>query len=181
VLFWYILPMKLLLSFLLLSSILFASLQLPIHFRANFTQKVTNPKDKVLQYRGQVSFSDTKHFKWSYTEPTQKEVCTDGFELLVVDHDLEQVSTYYISKGLDIAKVLNTAILHQDNIYIAYYNSIKYTIEVDEKQQLLSIAYLDALENKVQILFTQMKYGKKPLSPKQIECSSPIDYDRIKG
>jgi len=174
--------MKRLLSFFLLSSLLFAKLNLPQSFHADFIQKITNTKDKVLEYRGSVRFSDRKIFKWSYLEPSQKEVCTDGFELLVVDHDLEQVSQYYISKGLDIAKIIQSAKPHtKKNIYIANYDDVYYTIQVNQKQHLHSIAYFDALDNKVQVIFQNMKYSKKILSAKTMECVYPIDYDMIKG
>jgi outer membrane lipoprotein carrier protein len=173
--------MKLLLLFFLLSLKTFATIPLPQSFHANFTQKITNSKKKVLEYRGSLSFSDKKYFKWSYLEPSQKEVCTDGFELLVVDHDLEQVSHYYISKGLDIAKVLKTAKYHKKNIYLAKYNDIEYTIQVDKKQRLHSIAYFDVLDNKVQVIFKNIKYAEKVLSEKNMECVYPSTYDMIKG
>jgi outer membrane lipoprotein carrier protein len=173
--------MNLLLSFLLLSNFVFASIELPPHFRADFIQKITNTKQQVLEYRGSVDFSSQKYFKWSYREPSKKEVCTDGFELLVVDHDLEQVSQYYISEGLDIAKILQSAKKHQKNIYIAKYKDTKYTIQVDTKQRLHSMAYFDALENKVQILFLNMDYATEALILDKMLCEYPITYDMIKG
>lgn len=173
--------MKTLLLFLSLSSLLFSSIELPPHFRADFIQKVTNSKNKILKYKGKITFSDKKHFKWEYKEPSKKEVCTDGFNLRVVDHDLEQVSSYFITQGLDISKVLSQAKVHQKNIYIAKYKEKTYTIQVDNKKQLHSIAYFDELDNKVQIIFKNMYYGKKSLSPKKMECTYPITYDMIRG
>jgi outer membrane lipoprotein carrier protein len=173
--------LKLLLSFLLLNSILFAKIVLPDNFQANFKQMITNTKGKVIHYKGKVYFSEHTVFKWAYLEPTQKEVCTNGDELLVVDHDLEQVSSYYISKGLDISKVLEKATLHSKNIYVASYENKKYTIQLDHKKRLQSIAYFDDLDNKVQILFTGMKYAKGNLKKKTMQCHFPKDYDMIRG
>ena len=173
--------MRLLSLLLLLSSMLFSSIALPENFQANFEQKITNTKGKVIKYKGKIAFSDKNIFKWSYLSPTKKEVCTDGAELLVVDHDLEQVSIYYITKGLDISKVLNKAKLHNGNIYVAEYEGKNYTIQLDNKEKLQSIAYFDELDNKVQIIFTKIKYGKGKLSSEKMKCNYPNDYDMIRG
>lgn len=166
---------------LLLSTLAFSSIDLPENFSADFTQMITNTKKKVINYSGKVRFSDEKLFKWSYLEPTKKEVCTDGMELLVVDHDLEQVSAYYISKGIDIVKVLTNAKLHTKNVYVAKYNAKQYTIQLDSTEKLHSIAYFDELDNKVQIVFKNIKYGKGKLSDKEMKCDYPIEYDMIRG
>jgi len=172
--------MKLLLFLTLSSSLLFSSISLPAHFQAKFYQKITNPKGKVISYSGNVRFSQGTLFKWSYKKPSKKEVCTNGSELRVVDHDLEQVSKYFISKGLDIAKVLRKAKLHSQNIYIASYENKKYTIQI-HKNKLHSIAYFDDLDNKVQIVFKSMRYGKGKLKSKSMQCYYPKSYDVIQG
>lgn len=173
--------MKLLLLLPLAFSLLWADIQLPDNFQADFIQKITNTKDKVITYSGKVRFSNERMFKWSYSEPTQKEVCTDGYEVLVVDHDLEQVSAYRINKGFDIAKILEKAVLHSENIYVAEYENKQYTIQVDKRQKLHSIAYFDDLDNKVQILFSHMKYGKGDLPAQSMQCDYPGNYDMIRG
>jgi outer membrane lipoprotein carrier protein len=173
--------MRLLSLLLLLSTMLFASIELPENFQANFEQKITNTKDKVIEYKGKVLFSDKKHFKWFYVSPTKKEVCTDGVELLVVDHDLEQVSTYYITKGLDISQILAKAKLHSKQIYLAEYEGNSYTIQLDNAEKLHSIAYYDELDNKVQIIFKNMIYLKGKLSSDKMICNYPADYDMIRG
>lgn len=170
-----------LLGVILLSSLLFSDIKLPDNFSADFTQMITNTKKKVINYSGKVRFSESRLFKWSYLEPTKKEVCTDGMELLVVDHDLEQVSAYYIAKGLDIAKVLKKAKLHSKNIYVAAFDGKQYTIQLDNAEKLHSIAYFDELDNKVQIVFKSMHYGKGILSEKEMKCHYPVEYDMIRG
>ncbi|WP_309497931.1 LolA-like outer membrane lipoprotein chaperone [Sulfurovum sp.] len=173
--------MRLLSLLLLLSSVLFSSIALPENFQADFEQKITNTKNKVIKYEGKVLFSDKNLFKWSYVSPTKKEVCSDGVELLVVDHDLEQVSTFYITKELDISKVLNKAKLHSRNIYVAEYEGKNYTIQLDNTEKLHSIAYYDELDNKVQIIFTKMNYGKGKLASHKMKCNYPNVYDMIRG
>jgi len=173
--------MRLLPLLILASSLLFAEINLPENFQANFIQKITNTKKQIIQYSGKVQFSDKKRFKWNYVKPTKKEVCTDGSELIVVDHDLEQVSSYFITDGLDIAKVLKKAKVYSKNVYVAQYENINYTIQVDAKQKLQSLAYFDDLDNKVQIVFKYMKYGKGNLPVKKMKCNYPRSYDRIRG
>ena len=154
---------------------------LPDNFKANFTQKITNPKKKTIDYRGIVRFSTPSLMKWEYSSPTKKEVCTDGKELRVVDHDLEQVSTYFISKGFNLNEIVKKAKEHSPKIYVARYEGKSYTIQVDGKRRLQSIAYYDDLDNKVQIIFKNIKYGKGVLSPKSMSCTAPKAYDRIRG
>jgi len=173
--------MRLLSLLLLASSLLLAKIELPEHFQADFVQKITNTKQKVITYSGTVRFSNETLFKWSYKEPTKKEVCTDGMELLVVDHDLEQVSAYLISNGINIAKILEKAKPHSENVYVAEYDSKQYTIQVDRQQKLHSIAYYDELDNKVQIIFEHMHYGKGDLPSESMKCNYPANYDRIQG
>jgi outer membrane lipoprotein carrier protein len=173
--------MRLFLLLSLCSSMLFSSIGLPENFQANFEQKITNSTGKVITYTGKVFFSDKNLFKWSYLSPTQKEVCTDGVELLVVDHDLEQVSAYFVSKGLDISKILGQAKLHSKNIYVATYENKQYTIQLDHKNRLHSIAYYDELDNKVQIIFKNINYGKGTLPQQKMQCNYPADYDMIRG
>ena len=158
-----------------------ATISLPENFTANFTQKITNPKKKVINYSGKVRFSDKTLLKWEYLKPTKKEVCTNGLELLVVDHDLEQVSNYLINKGFNLTEVLKKAKPHSENIYVAEYQGKKYTIQVDAKGRLQSVAYFDDLENKVQIVFTKVKYAKGKLPAETMQCNYPDTYDIIRG
>jgi len=156
-------------------------LTLPQNFTADFTQTITNPKKKVIHYKGNVRFSNERLLKWSYINPTKKEVCTNGAELTIVDHDLEQVSAFYIDKGLDITKVLTQAKHYKDHIYLAQFDGKKYTIQLSDTEELQSVAYFDNMDNKVQILFTQMKYSKGRLPSKIMQCNYPADYDVIRG
>jgi len=154
---------------------------LPDNFHADFFQKITNTKQKVLEYRGDVFFSNKNHFKWRYLEPTQKEVCSNEEEILIVDHDLEQVSRYLVTKGFNIGAILKKAKKYRPQIYVANFENKKYTIKVDKREKLHSIAYFDNLDNKVQILFTNMKYTKGNIAQKKMLCNYPKSYDIIEG
>ena len=171
--------MKMSLLLVLVSSLLSAGIALPETFQANFIQKITNTKKTVIHYSGKVRFSDQSLFKWRYETPTQKEVCSNGLEIMVVDHDLEQVSVYLIDKGFDIAKILKKAEPKSPGIYLAEYENKQYTIQLDVQKRLQSIAYFDDLDNKVQIVFKQMKYGKGNLPLATMRCDYPDGYDKI--
>jgi outer membrane lipoprotein carrier protein len=169
-------------ALLALSTMLFSSaITLPDNFKASFEQKITNPDKKVILYRGTIQFSDKQMIKWAYTEPTKKEVCTNGRNITIVDHDLEQVSYYLTYKGFDLAKVLSGAKPYKDmkTVYIAKYNGKAYTIQVDNKRRLWRIAYYDDLDNEVLIIFENMRYGKGKLPLKGLLCDAPSSYDVI--
>jgi outer membrane lipoprotein carrier protein len=119
--------------------------------------------------------------RWDYKEPTQKEVCSDAQNVTVVDHDLEQVSIYYLNKKFDVAKILSKAKHYKDNIYIAKYQDKDYTIALDKKGRVQSMAYYDDLDNMVQIVFKNIKYKNKPFKSKYMKCHFPKDYDIIRG
>jgi outer membrane lipoprotein carrier protein len=173
--------MRLFLIVLLLSTYLFSEIKLADNFSSNFIQIVTNSKNKKISYSGKVWLSQAKYLKWQYSEPTKKEVCSDGKTLLVVDHDLEQVSAYRMNHSLDIAKILRSATHHKDAIYVAIYEEKRYTIALDEKQRLQSIAYFDNLDNKVQIVFENMTYSDVEFNQKMMQCDYPNQYDVIRG
>jgi outer membrane lipoprotein carrier protein len=174
--------MKRIWTLLILSGALIASpISVPDNFKADFKQRITNPDKKVIHYRGTVRFSDEKMLKWVYREPTQKEVCSNGENVTVVDHDLEQVSYYLIEKGFDLAKILKSAKPYKKTktVFIAKYEGKNYTIQLDGKQRLWRVAYYDDLDNEVLIIFENMRYGKGKLPIKSLLCEAPESYDVI--
>ena len=124
-----------------------SAVSLPSSFKASFKQTITNDQKKQIIYNGKVLFSAPDQFKWSYHTPNKKEVCTDGARLEVVDHDLEQVSTYMMDKGLDLPAILKSAKLHRPSVYIARYGGKNYTIQVNKREELSRIAFKDELDN----------------------------------
>ncbi len=181
----------------ILAMVLNADIVLPNNFETDFNQTITNEKDKVIYYSGKVNFKQektilvnekgleteisSKLFKWSYLTPTKKEVCTDGLQLIVIDHDLEQVSRYLIDDGLDLEEVLKVAKKISNRDYTAYYKEVEYLISVDENSRLKSIFYTDNLDNRVKIIFKNMRYDDKSFDDSSLECEEPKDYDMIEG
>ena len=188
--------MKLLLLLSTLFVSLSASITLPSNFTTHFEQTITNDHGKVINYQGKVYFQDLVEaiaddsgieqsytrslFKWNYTAPSKKEVCTDGIQLTVVDHDLEQVANYLVDEGIDLKAILSVAKKISANDYQASYKDLEYLITLDDKNQLSKIVYVDNLDNRVKILFSNMKYNGT-VETNLLECTAPKEYDRIKG
>ena len=188
--------MKLLLLLLIFIVSLSASITLPSNFTTNFQQTITNDHGKVINYKGKVYFKDLVEtiaddsgieqsytrslFKWNYTAPSKKEVCTDGIQLTVVDHDLEQVADYLVDEGIDLKAILSVSKKISATDYQASYKDIEYLITLDSENQLSKIVYVDNLDNRVKILFSNMKYNGT-VDTNLLECTAPKEYDRIKG
>jgi outer membrane lipoprotein carrier protein len=154
---------------------------LPAGMEAQFLQKVTNPQKRVIQYSGKVLMDNGKRFKWSYTRPTRKEVCSDGRQVIVVDHDLEQVSFYRMDKGFDLGAVLARAKHYKDNLYTAKYQGRTYTLAVDDKGRIEQIAYRDDMDNVVNIHLKKIRSLSRPPAAKRMRCPYPKNFDVIKG
>jgi outer membrane lipoprotein carrier protein len=154
---------------------------LPAGMEAQFFQKVTNPQKRVIQYSGKVLMDSGRRFKWSYTRPTRKEVCSDGQQVIVVDHDLEQVSFYRMEKGFDLGAVLARARHYRDNLYTAKYQGRTYTLAVDGKGRIEQIAYRDDMDNVVNIHLKKIRSLSRPPAAKRMRCPYPKEYDVIKG
>ena len=174
--------MKLLILLFALSTLLTADINLPQTFQTDFHQTITNEKGKVISYDGSVLFKNQIRslFKWNYTSPTQKEVCTDGTSLIVVDHDLEQVSSYMIDDGINLEEIVRIATKISDLAYKATYKEVEYLIDLDAQKQLKQIVYVDNLDNAVKIIFNNMNYNTT-VEESALECNAPQDYDVIKG
>ncbi|WP_292655724.1 LolA-like outer membrane lipoprotein chaperone [Nitratifractor sp.] len=171
--------------FLILASmsafILARGITLSPGMEAQFVQKITNPKKKVIRYEGRVLMDNGSRFKWSYVKPTEKEVCSDGKRVVVVDHDLEQVSYYRMDRGFDLGAVLKKAKHYKDNLYTARYRGRTYTIAVDAKGRVEQIAYRDDMDNVVNIHLYKLKTFSRPPAASAFRCPYPKSYDIIGG
>jgi outer membrane lipoprotein carrier protein len=172
--------MRYLLAILALASSIEAGVVLPSNFSSSFTQTITTEKGKVIRYGGSVAFKDQKLFKWNYTSPTKKEVCTNGVEILVIDHDLEQVSNYMVDDGVNLEKIMSKAKLIKGNEYKAVYKNNAYMITLDGSAKLQKVSYKDSLDNKVSIVFSNVAYDQPNFNQNTLKCNAPKGYDRVK-
>ncbi len=171
--------LKILITLFLVSNIFAGAVKIPTAFSANFLQIVKNTKGKTIKYRGKVVFNTPSETKWRYKTPTKKEVCSSGNELVVVDHDLEQVSYFSIDRGLNLAKVLKKAKLHHGRTYYTTYKGKIYTVVLTKSKKIEQIVYKDNLDNQVNIIFTNTKYFDRLLSNRKFVCTRPKGYDAV--
>ncbi len=164
----------------LYTNVVFAqNIKIPVAFKASFIQQVKNNKGKIIKYRGKIFFNSPSETKWIYNSPTKKEVCTSGRRLVVIDHDLEQVSYYSIDKRFNLSKVLRDARLYKGNIYTTKFKGKLYTVVVNKRGEVQQIAYKDNLDNTVNLIFTRMRYLRKLLPSSKFVCARPKNYDTI--
>jgi outer membrane lipoprotein carrier protein len=168
-----------LLALILATTLFSQGIKVPVSFNGTFKQQVKNSKGKILKYRGVVYFNAPSETKWIYKYPTKKEVCSSGKNLVVIDHDLEQVSYYKINKGFDLSRVLHNARLYKGRTYTTKYENTLYTIILNKKGEIEQIAYKDNLDNIVNIIFTKIHYRNKPISSSKFICARPKGYDTI--
>ncbi len=172
--------LKFLIAVIFSTAVIYAQgINIPVAFKANFIQMVKNPKGKVIKYRGNIVFNSPSETKWIYRVPTKKEVCSSGKQLIVIDHDLEQVSYYTIDRGLNLAKVLRNAKLYRGNTYTTKYKGKLYTIVLNSANHIEQIAYKDNLDNTVNLIFTNIKYYDRLLPARKFVCARPRGYDAI--
>lgn len=158
-----------------------SELQLPISFTSKFSQTITTPSKKTIIYNGSVNYNSPSLLKWSYSSPTKKEVCTDSKLVLVVDHHLEQVSMFKITKGFNLPAVIKSAKAVGKGEFVAQHDNKKFNIRTINNNQLSQISYVDELDNKVVVNFNNTKYLKSPISSNKLKCNYPSNYDIIEG
>ena len=102
-------------------------------------------------------------------------------QLLVIDHDLEQISNYNIEDSINLEEVLKLGKKISTDTYQATYKEIEYLIHMDSNNHLKKILYTDNLENKVKISFQKMHYDNASFDLDKMECQRPKDYDIVEG
>lgn len=156
-------------------------IKLPASFDSTFTQEIISPKNKKIVYKGKVLYSDNSLLKWVYSSPTKKDVCTNGKDLIIVDHDLEQVSFYTINKGFNLPEVLKSAKKDSNGLFLAKHQKKNYSIKLNSNGELSQVFYTDDLDNKVTLTFDAMKYKNGSISSEKLKCIIPKNYDISRG
>lgn len=170
--------MKQFLFTILISIQLFASLEEIVSFEADFTQSITDEKDKVLIYNGHVTALKPQNAKWSYTKPVHKDVYINNFEVTIVEPEIEQVLIKRLKSNFDFFKIISNAKKIDKNVYTAYYRDSKFSI-VKNGNLIESISYLDEFENKVTITFKNQKQNHD-LDKSLFTPSFPLEFDIIR-
>ncbi|OHE09350.1 MAG: hypothetical protein A2513_04265 [Sulfurimonas sp. RIFOXYD12_FULL_33_39] len=146
---------------ILISTIhLFASFDTITSFEAEFTQSITDDKNKILVYNGKIVALKPQNARWSYLKPVKKEVYINNFEVTIVESEIEQVIIKRLESNFDFFKIISNAKEIEKNIYTATYKDTKFTI-MKSNSLIESISYLDEFENKVKITFKNQKQNKE--------------------
>jgi outer membrane lipoprotein carrier protein len=170
--------MRLLFIFVLIFNYANASLLDINSFEADFTQTITDEKNKVLKYNGHILASKPNNASWNYISPIEKQVYISKYEATIVEPEIEQVIIRRISSEFDFFQLVQTAKKISENNYVTMYNNTKYNIKTDNGL-VESISFLDQFENKVKIVFSQQKQNHKIDKDKFIP-KYPMDFDIIR-
>jgi outer membrane lipoprotein carrier protein len=163
---------------LLLITQSFASLDSITSFEADFTQIITDDKNKVLTYSGHITASHPQYAKWNYTSPVKKDVYINEFKVTIVEPEIEQVIIKRIDSSFDFFKMISKANKVKENTYVANYKKKQFTI-TKSNNLIYSISYKDEFENSVKIIFDNQKQNHK-LQKRVFMPHFPLYYDIIR-
>lgn len=158
---------------------LFASIKDINSFEADFTQSITDEKNKVLNYKGHVLALKPQNAVWNYTFPVKKDVYINKYNVTIVEPEIEQVIIKRIESSFSFFNMIKNAKKIADNTYQAYYKNSKFVI-VKDKGSIQSISYLDEFENSVKITFKNQIVNKK-IDTKLFTPKFSLDFDIIKN
>ncbi len=170
--------MKYILTLLLSYTLSFASFDTLNSFEADFTQSVTDDKDKSLVYKGHIIASKPQNALWNYTKPIKKDVYINNFSVTVIEPEIEQVIIRKIESNFDFFSMVQNAKKIDENRYEANYKESKFIITT--KNELIeSISYIDEFENRVKIVFENQKQNEK-INLELFVPKYPLEFDIIR-
>lgn len=170
--------MKKIIFTLIFSISAFASINNITSFDADFTQKITDDKDKTLTYKGHILASKPQNALWKYISPIEKAVYITSFEITIVEPEIEQVIVRKVSNDFDFFKMIKNAKKVKEDIYRANYRETIFTINTKDNL-IIAISYLDNFENIVKITFSNQKQNEK-IDKEVYRAKFPMDYDIIR-
>lgn len=158
--------MKVLISLFLIISTIFASnIQT---YQANFTQIITNPSKKAIEYNGELYIKQPSKMLWQYKTPILKNVYMNKLKIIIDEPELEQAIFTKLTDEINLIDFLNNPDLVDD----------KYTLTF-EQNKLIKIQYDDEMENNIVVSFTNIIVNQK-IADQLFQFIAPLDYDIIK-
>ncbi|EDZ62715.1 outer membrane lipoprotein carrier protein LolA [Sulfurimonas gotlandica GD1] len=170
--------MKHIFTLLLSFSLSFASFDNLNSFEADFTQSVTDDKNKSLVYKGHIIASKPQNAVWNYIQPIKKDVYINRFNVTVIEPEIEQVIIRKIDASLDFFNMIQNAKEIEKDKYEANYKESKFTITTNNKI-IKSISYIDEFENKVKIVFNNQKQNEE-INKEIFVPKYPLEFDIIR-
>jgi outer membrane lipoprotein carrier protein len=157
--------MKVLIIILLTFYQLFAQIKT---YQASFIQTVTNPSGKVINYEGSIYIKQPNKMLWKYKTPVEKYVYMDDLKIIIDEPELEQAIYTQLTDEINVISFLNNPKLIDDKYKVTF-----------ETKKLKSIEYNDEMENKIKILFKNIKINDN-IADQLFQFIAPLDYDIIK-
>lgn len=173
---------KILLFFVYLLSFSYANADIKQinSFKSQFTQTITSPSGKVIEYKGDVFIVNTGKILWKYKTPIIKDVYVKKDLVIIVEPELEQVIYTQLEKQINIIELLNNAHKIENNKYKTKIDNIDYLIVLDNKtKKIVNISYEDKLENQVVIDFKNTIENEK-IDDSIFSFERPDYYDVIR-
>lgn len=156
----------------------FASLNHIYSFEADFTQNITDEKNKVLTYNGHLIASKPLYALWRYIKPVKKDIYINSYNVTIIEPEIEQVIVKRIESKFDFFSIVESAREIKKDVYQAFYRESKFTI-TSKNGFIESISYLDEFDNKVKILFTNQKQNME-IDNSTFVPKIPSEFDLIK-
>jgi len=163
---------------ILISIELFASFDNITSFEADFTQSITDDKNKTLVYSGHIVALKPQNAKWSYIKPVKKDVFINDFEVTIVEPEIEQVIVRKLESNFDFFKMISNAKKIEENKYLTHYKDSKFTI-IKNGSLIESISYLDEFENRIKIVFKNQKQNQA-INKAVFTPLFPLNFDIIR-
>jgi outer membrane lipoprotein carrier protein len=154
--------------FLLVIS-LFANEQHINTLEANFIQKVTNPSNKTITYKGKIYIRQPNQMLWIYTTPIIKNVYMIGQQIIMVEPELEQAIFTSLTKEINLIELINNPSKVDK----------KYKLGYNKDGVIKSISYKDEVDNNILIEFKNIKVNKH-IENSIFFTNIPDDYDIIR-
>ncbi|MEA1891289.1 MAG: LolA-like outer membrane lipoprotein chaperone [Campylobacterota bacterium] len=170
--------MKYLFILLLLLSTSYASLNRLTSFKADFTQTITDDKNKALIYTGHIVASKPQHALWNYIQPIKKDIYINISSVTIVEPEIEQVIIRRIESNFNFFNMIENAKHIKEDIYEANHKESVFTIRINNKL-IESISYIDEFENRVKIIFKNQKQNEK-VDLNIFTPDYPLEFDIIR-
>ncbi|MDD2357011.1 MAG: LolA-like outer membrane lipoprotein chaperone [Thiovulaceae bacterium] len=146
-------------------------------FSAHFVQTVVDDKKTTIKYNGDIKAKRPNMAMWNYTNPVKKEIYINSSDLVIIEPEIEQVILKKVGNTIAFFEMLKNAKKVNNELYKATYEKLKIDIHV-KANKIDSITYLDELENRVTIQFTNQVENQK-MDDKVFSAKIPADFDIV--
>lgn len=124
-------------------------------FEAQFIQTLTSQNEQIL-YEGEIYIQAPNNALWRYTKPIPKDIYIQESTSIIYEPKLQQAIITNIQENLNILSLIQQAKKIDKNTYEAKVAGVIYTILVQDGIPK-EITFIDALENKIHIVFKNIK------------------------